>query len=590
MTEKNKYFISLDRKLFFSAVSMFLILVSCFIIYQFQREKTYKIDILNHKLQDYNKLMYKELQENNDNLATLNLFINHINIEGLRITVIDLKGNILYDSSTANYDQLENHLKRKEVEEAIRKDTGYDVRRLSTVTGITYFYSAKKCANYVLRTAVPYNTELQESLKTDRHYIWFSIGIALILIFFFYKLTRRLGKSINNLKNFAVCIEQNTPFYLNPKPEPSYDELDEISQHIMQIYQRLLNTKEELNRERDKLITHLQTSKEGLGVFNVDKKEILVNNLFIQYINFISDYNLHTTEEVFNIAELQPITDFINRIQKKVIGKEEKRTFLNISKNGRTFAVECIIFQDHSFEISINDTTQQEEQSSLKRKLTQNIAHELKTPVSSIQGYLETIVFNENIDPQKAKTFLMRCYEQSNRLSKLLRDISVLTRMDEAVNMLEIERVDIPCIVETIINEEALEIEKRKITIINHLKKDIHIRGNYSLIYSIFRNLFDNAIAYGGSEIQIIINCFREDDSFYYFSFADTGVGVSTEHLQRLFERFYRIDKGRSRKLGGTGLGLAIVKNAVLIHGGKISAKHYQGGGLEFIFTLAKDR
>ena len=130
----------------------------------------------------------------------------------------------------------------------------------------------------------------------------------------------------------------------------------------------------------------------------------------------------------------------------------------------------------------------------------------------------------------------------------------------------------------------------RNITVINSLKKSIQVKGNYSLLYSIFRNLMDNAIAYAGSNIQININCFREDENFYYFSFADTGIGVSPEHLNRLFERFYRVDKGRSRKLGGTGLGLAIVKNAVIIHGGNISAKNNQGGGLEFVFTLAKEK
>ena len=116
----------------------------------------------------------------------------------------------------------------------------------------------------------------------------------------------------------------------------------------------------------------------------------------------------------------------------------------------------------------------------------------------------------------------------------------------------------------------------------------MNIVGNSSLLYSIFRNLTDNAIAYAGVGIQITINCFREDEKFYYFSFSDTGVGVSEEHLNRLFERFYRVDKGRSRKLGGTGLGLAIVKNAVLFHGGTIFAKNIPGGGLEFVFTLQK--
>ena len=369
-----------------------------------------------------------------------------------------------------------------------------------------------------------------------------------------------------------------------------HNELGEISQHIIQIYKRLRETKEALYIEREKLITHLQTSREGLGVFTKDKKEILVNNLFTQYSNLISDSNLQTTEEIFSICEFQKITDFISKAQRRPSYKEEKRLSININKNGRIFIVECIIFQDSSFEISINDITLEEEQVRLKRQLTQNIAHELKTPVSSIQGYLETIVNNENIPHDKVQTFLERCYAQSNRLSRLLRDISVLTRMDEAANMIDMEKVDISMLVANIINEVSLELEEKHITVINSLKPKIQLRGNYSLLYSIFRNLMDNAIAYAGTDIRIDIDCFREDENFYYFSFADTGVGVPPEHLNRLFERFYRVDKGRSRKLGGTGLGLAIVKNAVIIHGGTISAKNNQGGGLEFVFTLAKEK
>ncbi len=186
--------------------------------------------------------------------------------------------------------------------------------------------------------------------------------------------------------------------------------------------------------------------------------------------------------------------------------------------------------------------------------------------------------------------FLERCYAQSNRLSRLLRDISVLTRMDEVVNMIDMEKVDLSVLVSNIINEVSLETEEKHITVVNSLKKNMQLRGNYSLLYSIFRNLMDNAIAYAGSNISIHINCFREDENFYYFSFADSGIGVSPEHLNRLFERFYRVDKGRSRKIGGTGLGLAIVKNAVIIHGGSISAKNNNGGGLEFVFTLAKGK
>lgn len=262
---------------------------------------------------------------------------------------------------------------------------------------------------------------------------------------------------------------------------------------------------------------------------------------------------------------------------------------MHIDKNARSFVLECIIFQDLSFEISINDVTQEEERARLKRQLTQNVAHELKTPVSSIQGYLETIISNPNISPENMRTFLERSYAQSNRLTLLLRDISVLTRMDEAPGMVEKETVNLSRIVENILNEVALGLEEKQMRVVNLMPHDLILTGSSSLLYSIFRNLTDNAIAYAGVGVQVTINCFREDEKFYYFSFSDTGIGVPEEHLNRLFERFYRVDKGRSRKLGGTGLGLAIVKNAVLFHGGTIFAKNAPSGGLEFVFTLQKD-
>lgn len=262
---------------------------------------------------------------------------------------------------------------------------------------------------------------------------------------------------------------------------------------------------------------------------------------------------------------------------------------LDLEKDGRIFTIECIIFQDNSFEISINDVTQETEQARVKKQLTQNIAHELKTPVSSIQGYLETIINNPNLSRDKLDQFLTRSYAQSNRLTHLLSDISLLTRMEEAPNMTEKETVNLHQMVQNIFNEVTLQLEEKQIEAQNLLPENLSVQGNSSLLYSIFRNLTDNAIAYAGTNIKIKIRCFRQGEKFYYFSFADTGIGVSPEHLGRLFERFYRVDKGRSRKLGGTGLGLAIVKNAVLLHKGNIFAKNNPEGGLEFIFTLSKE-
>ncbi|MEG1659252.1 MAG: ATP-binding protein [Bacteroides sp.] len=583
--------LSFSWKLFLSVISLFLTFAACFVAYQYQREKEYKIELLHTQLQAYNARLHEKLGNTTAHTkAPLTHYLHEHTMKDLRVTLIDRKGNVLFDSYQPNYHELVNHLNRAEVQQALTNGNGFDVRRTSETTGLPYFYSATAFDDCIVRSALPYSVNLMNNLKVDSHFLWFTLMVTLLLLVLFYKFSKKLGTSISQLREFALRADRNEPIEMEMQSAFPHNELGEISQHIIQIYKRLHETKEALYIEREKLITHLQTSHEGLGVFSQNKKEILVNNLFTQYSNLISDSNLEATEEVFTIPELQTITDFINRMQKRPTGKNEKRMSLTINKNGKTFIVECILFQDLSFEITINDVTLEEEQNRLKRQLTQNIAHELKTPVSSIQGYLETLVSNDHISREQQDLFLERCYAQSNRLSRLLRDISVLTRMDEAANMINMEKADISLLVTNIVNEVSLELEEKKITVVNSLKKEIQIRGNYSLLYSIFRNLADNAIAYAGSNFHIYITCFREDEHFYYFSFADTGIGVAQEHLNRLFERFYRVDKGRSRKMGGTGLGLAIVKNAVLIHGGTISAKNSQGGGLEFVFTLSKEK
>lgn len=590
-----KIYFPFHWKLFVSVILLFLTFSACFMVYQYQREKVYKTELLNSRLQDYNDRLYELLVDYGvEDVADesvqqlLDQYIDQHHISQLRVTVIAPDGRVMYESEKQDHSGMDNHLMRVEVQEALRQGSGYAVNRLSDNMGMPYFYSAKYYPEkYVLRSALPYDVGLVNNLKADRHFVWFTIIITLLLTVVFYTFTQKLGAAIKQLQRFALSADRNEPIDMDAGRFP-HNELGEISQHIIQIYKRLHRTKEALYIEREKLITHLQISHEGLGIFDAHRKEILVNNLFTHYSNLISDHNLSTTEEVFSIPELADIVSFIDRNKGYAVARDEKRKCITVDKDGRIFNVECIVFQDLSFEISINDITQEEQQSRLKRQLTQNIAHELKTPVSSIQGYLETIVNNPEMPVDRLDTFLQRCYAQSNRLASLLRDISVLTRMDEAPALIDREEVDIAATMRKIVGEVSLQLEERQIEVCNLLPEKLVIPGNVSLIYSIFRNLTDNAIAYAGTNIRIVVKCFREDDKFYYFSFADTGVGVASEHLNRLFERFYRVDKGRSRKMGGTGLGLAIVKNAVLFHNGSISAKNSQGGGLEFIFTLAK--
>lgn len=230
----------------------------------------------------------------------------------------------------------------------------------------------------------------------------------------------------------------------------------------------------------------------------------------------------------------------------------------------------------------------EEDKTRLKRQLTQNVAHELKTPVSSIQGYLETIVSNPDIDKETKDQFIQRCYAQSRRLSSLLADISTLNKLDDAPQEYEFQPVNIPDLLQSIQRDVSMQMEAKHVTFRALVDPKVAVDGNPSLLYSIFRNLTDNSIAYGGEGVTITVQVLSESADFYTFSFSDNGPGVVSEHIPHLFERFYRIDKGRSRKMGGTGLGLAIVKNSVLLHHGNISVRLGIAGGLEFVFTLPK--
>ncbi len=228
------------------------------------------------------------------------------------------------------------------------------------------------------------------------------------------------------------------------------------------------------------------------------------------------------------------------------------------------------------------------EQQRLKRELTQNIAHELKTPTASIMGYLETIKDNPQMAETTRQQFIERSYNQARRLTSLLQDISTLNRMDDTPVMEHnIEQTDINAIVARIQSETNLQMQQKRMKFDNLLPENIRIEGVPTLLYSIFRNLTDNAISYSGEGTTIRLTA-SDTASEWNFRFSDNGIGVRPEHLPRLFERFYRVDKGRSREMGGTGLGLAIVKNAVILHGGQICASNASGGGLVFEFCLRK--
>lgn len=223
----------------------------------------------------------------------------------------------------------------------------------------------------------------------------------------------------------------------------------------------------------------------------------------------------------------------------------------------------------------------------LKQEMTSNIAHELKTPVSSIRGYLEILLSDKPVDDERRRYFLDRCFRQTLRLSDLIQDVSIINKLEESADLFPRTEVDATEVAMEAISDLGDKAEAAGITVSNHLPA-MPLTGNRELLYCIFRNLVENSIAYAGSNINIVLETYREEPDHYFIHYYDTGKGVADEYLSRLFDRFVRIDEGRSRQNGGTGLGLSIVKHSVLFHGGEIYAKNRAEGGLEYFFSLKK--
>ena len=581
---EKRHRIPFSQRLFWSVFFMFLGFTVCFLLFQYQREREFAQEKLNNVLSNYNYQLFRKCQQSTDINQTVISFMDDIPQKDLRVTIIDPSGDVLFDNSGT--DEFNNHNDRSEVRKARLYNEGFAIRS-SESTGKRYFYSASNIGGYIYRSALPYDPYVRGILTVNKDFIYFMALMTLIFFFVLSRFTFSIGKTISKLRDFALNVEKDrmpAVDYVFPN-----DELGDISQNIVTLYHRQQKAKNELSMEREKLIKHFQYSKEGFAMFTSEGREILSNILFIQFINVISDTQIHQVEDVTDIAELEPIRTFLNKNIRNLNRKKKVlRESVTIDKNGKIFLIECILFLDNSYEISINDISRQEEESRMKRQLTQNVSHELKTPVSSIQGYLETILSNPDLSPDKRQFFFERSYSQSTRLTGLLRDISVLNRLDEASEMFDLTEVNITKLIAEIQKECSQDMEEKHITSEIILPGDPTVFGNNSLLYSIFRNLYDNAIAYAGENIKITVNCYKEDPKYYYFSFSDNGVGIPEEHINRIFERFYRVDKGRSRKIGGTGLGLSIVKNGVNFHKGQISAKSSPGKGVTFFFTLKK--
>jgi signal transduction histidine kinase len=223
----------------------------------------------------------------------------------------------------------------------------------------------------------------------------------------------------------------------------------------------------------------------------------------------------------------------------------------------------------------------------IKQQMSSNISHELKTPVSVISGFMETIMMNKDLDKEKIMEFVERSFNQTKRLNSLIDDISILNKIDETHQLYSKKEVNLGLLIVNVISDMDMNLKNNESSVeVSNLDNSI-LNGNDQLLEGIFRNLIENSMKYAGKGTELKIEKYSEDENYLHIKYSDNGIGIPAEHLPRIFERFYRIDKGRSRALGGTGLGLAIVKNAVNFHEGEISVNSLEQG-IEFTFSLKK--
>jgi two-component system, OmpR family, phosphate regulon sensor histidine kinase PhoR len=587
-----KMIASYNKKWLIYILSFFLFFTVVLLISEYSHEKKIRIAALNEKLDNYAVLVEnyaaKHRMNDSQDFKGLDTIAEVIPSQSIRITLVNLTGRVLYDSQVKNIAGMENHLRRPEIQQALSQGHGTSIR-ISGTTNIKYYYYAKRFPGHLVRISSIYDIKAKKLIQPDRIFLLFVLLIFLATSFTIVMITDKFGKSISTLRDFTLQALANKP--IDDAIVFPENELGLIGQDIIEIYQKLNKTKEELMSEKAKLIRHLNIRDEGIAIFSKDMQVITSNNHFIQCINHISDTRVFTADEFFRIIDFEPIFTFINKYLKdvKIDLEDLQPTYeITVNKGGRVFSVRSIVFQDRSFEVSVNDITKPTKRKILKKQITENIAHELKTPVSSIKGFLETILQGKT-DEKRTRDYLQRAYSQSCRLADLIHDISLLTKIEEAGSLYQVEEVNLDELIGDISGEIQPKLRENEIGLEINIPENMKINGNPALLYSIFRNLLDNTIDHAGKHLTIRLENYMKDDDYYYFTYADTGIGVPEEDLPRLFERFYRVDKGRERKKGGTGLGLAIVKNAVKFHKGEISVKNRVGGGLEFLFTLARD-
>jgi two-component system phosphate regulon sensor histidine kinase PhoR len=514
-------------------------------------------------------------------------------ITDTRITFIDVSGKVLADSKE-NAQDMENHRDRPEFEEALKGNTGNAIRFSHTLQReLMYvavpFYGSSGRVKAVLRTAVPI-----DDLDIPLSNMYLTLGAGGLVILFIitlisFLISRSITRPLTDIKNAAGRFSRGDfKRKIYPFKQGEMSELAEsLNAMASQIDEKLSIIGEQKNIQQ----AVLESMKEGVLAVDYDEKILLINKTAEDILSIDGDSIGKTLQETVRVYEIQK---FFKRLLNEGNPLESEVIIQHGSE--RTLQLSGTVLRDVSDSpigglIVLNDISSLKHLDNLKRDLVANVSHELKTPITTIKGFIE-ILKEGNIDKaEESQRFLEIVSKNTDRLNAIIEDLLSLSRLEQSAenNSLQFEEQKLKPILDTVLENYEFKAKEKGMMIKVQCEDGLTARINRPLIEQAIGNLLDNAIKYSDKNKDIHIYVIK-DNGELIISVEDEGYGISSEHIPRLFERFYRVDKSRSRDEGGTGLGLAIVKHIAQVHGGTVSVESSPGKGSNFIIRIPCSR
>jgi two-component system phosphate regulon sensor histidine kinase PhoR len=427
--------------------------------------------------------------------------------------------------------------------------------------------------------------------SVKKSFLLSSLISFLILLPLAYLILKYITQPIQAVTDLANRVASGRPG--QGVPAESNDELGRLSKAINEMSLQLENKIEEISREKDYLQTLLGGIMEGVLVVDARGRILMVNKALRQLLSLPPHVEDRTPLEIIRNAELeralrQVLQDGENATLELTLPSPEGKTF-EVNVVGIPPSSEGMVKEDEGRRGVIavfHDITRLKELEKIRRDFVANVSHELRTPLTTIKGYAETLLEGA-LKEEVASQFVQVIKRHSDRLEKIVEDLLILSKIESKEFQLRIESLSVSDLVGDVLDFLKEPLNKKRISVsIGDLPPTLRVYGDRQYLEQVLINILDNAIKYGHERGKLIISATETDQKEVEISVKDDGIGIPKEDLSRVFERFYRVDKGRSHELGGTGLGLSIVKHIVHAHGGKVWVESQLGEGSTFYFTL----